>query len=63
MHSSASVRPCVHGHTYCAILGLVISSPVVILMGTDMGNINIIAVLTGLVCLVAGVFASRQLGK
>lgn len=50
-------------HTYCAILGLVISSPVVILMGTDMGNINIIAVLTGLVCLAAGVAASRQLGK
>ena len=50
-------------YTYCAILGLVISSPVVILMGTDMGNINIIAVLTGLVCLAAGVAASRQLGK
>lgn len=50
-------------HTYCAILGLVISSPVVILMGTDMSHINILAIVTGVVCLVAGAFAARQLGK
>lgn len=50
-------------YTYCAILGLVISSPVVILMGTDMSGINIIAVVTGIICLAAGALAARQLGK
>ena len=50
-------------HTYCAILGLVISSPVVILMGTDMQHINIVAIVTGIIGLVAGAFAARQLGK
>lgn len=50
-------------HTYCAILGLVISSPVVILMGTDMQHINIVAIVTGIIGLVAGTFAARQLGK
>ncbi len=50
-------------HTYCAILGLVVSSPVVILMGTNMSNINILSIVTGVICLVAGIFASRQLGK
>lgn len=50
-------------YTYCAILGLVISSPVVILMGTDMQHINIVAIVTGIIGLVAGTFAARQLGK
>lgn len=50
-------------HTYCAILGLVISSPVVILMGTDMQHINIVAIVTGIIGLAAGAFAARQLGK
>lgn len=50
-------------HTYCAILGLVISSPVVILMGTDMQHINIVAIVTGIIGLVAGTFVARQLGK
>ncbi|HBA97216.1 MAG TPA: DUF368 domain-containing protein, partial [Lachnospiraceae bacterium] len=50
-------------HTYCAILGLVMSSPVVILMGTDMAGINIVAIVTGVICLIAGTLAARQLGK
>jgi len=50
-------------HTYCAILGLVISSPVVILMGTNMAGINIVAIITGIAALVLGILASIQLGK
>lgn len=50
-------------YTYCAILGLVISSPVVILMGTDMARVNIIAIITGIIALIAGALAAKQLGK
>ncbi len=40
--------------TYCAILGLVISSPVVIMMRTSL-NISIYVLLTGIVALLAGI--------
>ena len=50
-------------YTYCAILGLVISSPVVILMGTDMARVNVIAIITGIIALAAGALAAKQLGK
>lgn len=50
-------------YTYCAILGLVISSPVVILMGTSMAGINIISIITGVIGLAAGIVVARFLGK
>lgn len=50
-------------YTYCAILGLVISSPVVILMGTNMAGISVVSIITGIIALAAGVVAARQLGK
>ena len=50
-------------YTYCAILGLVISSPVVILMGTDMARVNVIAIITGIIAFAAGALAAKQLGK
>ena len=48
--------------TYCAILGLVVSSPVVILMGTSL-QVNIITILTGVVALAVGVVVALKLGK
>lgn len=48
--------------TYCAILGLVVSSPVVILMGTSL-QVSVVTVLTGVVALAAGVAVSLKLGK
>lgn len=50
-------------HTYCAILGLVTSSPIVILMGTNMQNMNIAVIITGVIGLVVGTLVARQLGK
>lgn len=50
-------------HTYSAILGLVVSSPVVILMGTAFGSIGLVTILTGAVTLFAGVFIASLLGK
>ncbi len=49
--------------TYCAIMGLVISSPVVILMGTAMAGITVLTVLTGVVTLAVGVGIALCLGK
>lgn len=50
------------GLTYCAILGLVVSSPVVILMGTSL-HISIVTALTGVVALAAGAVVALKLGK
>lgn len=51
------------GLTYCAILGLVVSSPVVILMGTALSGISIVTVATGLVALVIGGLVALKLGE
>lgn len=40
--------------TYSAILGLVVSSPVVIMLGTSLGSLNVVSVLTGVVALIVG---------
>ena len=50
-------------YTYCAILGLVISSPIVILMGTALSGIPVVSVITGIIALAVGTFAALQLGK
>ena len=50
-------------YTYCAILGLVISSPIVILMGTALSAITVVSVITGIIALAVGTFAALQLGK
>ncbi|MEG0215949.1 MAG: DUF368 domain-containing protein, partial [Hungatella sp.] len=36
--------------TYCAITGLVLSSPIVILIGIPLSGISVFAILTGLLC-------------
>lgn len=50
------------GITYCAILGLVVSSPVVILMQTSL-RISIFTILTGIVALVIGALVALKLGE
>ena len=50
------------GLTYCAILGLVISSPVVILMGISL-QISILTLLTGVLALAVGALIALKLGE
>lgn len=50
-------------YTYCAILGLVVSSPIVILMGTALTGVTVATIITGIVALIAGVIGALQLGK
>lgn len=42
-------------YTYCAILGLVVSSPVVILMGTALVGISAVTLMSGLLIMVVGI--------
>lgn len=51
------------GLTYSAILGLVVSSPVVILMGTVLSGIGVTTVFTGLVALFVGGVIAFKLGE
>ncbi len=50
-------------YTYCAILGLVVSSPIVILMGTALAGISVFTVVTGVITFVIGTFIALKLGK
>ncbi len=49
--------------TYCGILGLVIASPVVILMGSRLGGMTVLTVVTGILALAVGAVVARTLGK
>lgn len=49
--------------TYCGIMGLVVSSPVVILMGTALAGLNVISIVTGIVALAVGIVIALCLGK
>ncbi len=49
--------------TYAGILGLVVSSPVVILMGTALGGLNVVTILTGVLALAVGTGVALCLGK
>lgn len=50
------------GVTFCAILGLVVASPVVILMGVAWSTVSIASVLVGVVLFGAGFVAAMKLG-
>ena len=50
-------------HAYWAIIGLIVASPVAIFLMGSMGTINVIAVLTGMVALLAGILISLKLGE
>ncbi len=48
---------------YWAIIGLIVASPFAIVMMNDFSGINVVSILTGAVCLVAGGFIALKLGK
>lgn len=48
--------------TYTGIMGLVIASPVVILMDVSLASLNVISILTGIVALAVGVGVALKLG-
>lgn len=48
---------------YWAIIGLIIASPFAIVLMNDFSGINLVAILTGAVCLVAGCFIAYKLGE
>ncbi len=50
-------------HAYWAIIGLIVASPIAILLMNSFGAINITAVLTGIVALAAGVAVALKLGE
>lgn len=49
--------------TYCAIMGLVIASPVVVLMGTPLSGVTLVSVITGIVCFLVGGLIALKLGE
>lgn len=49
--------------TYCGIMGLVVASPVVILMSAPLAGMSVVTVLTGAVTFVVGVVIGLCLGK
>lgn len=49
--------------TYCGIMGLVISSPVVILMGTVLAGLSVASVFTGIAAMGVGIAVALCLGK
>lgn len=48
---------------YWAIIGLIVASPVAILMMNEFGTLQIMTILTGVVALAAGVLVSLKLGE
>ena len=50
-------------HAYWAIIGLIVASPVAILLMNSFGAINIVTILTGIVALAAGVVVALKLGE
>ncbi len=50
-------------YAYCAIIGLILASPIAIIIMSDASKYNIVSVLTGLLAAAIGVVAARKLGK
>lgn len=50
-------------HTYFAIIGLLLATPIGILMTGDYANVSLSGILVGVVLLVVGLAASRKLGE
>lgn len=52
------------GYTYCGILGMVVASPVVILMDTSIyKGVNFLLVLAAIVCFIAGIVIAKLFGE
>ena len=49
-------------YAYWAIIGLIVSSPVAILLVSGMGTITIVSILTGIVSLAVGFVIAMKLG-
>lgn len=49
-------------HAYWAIIGLIVASPIGILLAGEIGAVTVLAVLTGVVTFAAGVFIAIKLG-
>ena len=50
-------------YAYCAILGLIIASPIAIIMLSDLAAYNVISVLTGVVTFAVGFLIARKLAE
>ena len=50
-------------HAYWGIIGLIVASPVAILLMNRFGTINVTAVLTGIAALAAGIVIALKLGE
>ncbi len=48
---------------YWAIIGLIVASPVAIMMMGEFGTINVVSILTGIVALAVGIFVAMKLGE
>lgn len=49
-------------HAYYAIIGLILASPIAILLKTDWGDFSVLMLLTGIITFVLGWFVSSKLG-
>lgn len=50
-------------YAYWAIIGLIVASPIAILLMANFGVITVPAVIAGIICLAAGAFAAYKLGE
>ncbi|MDD3369171.1 MAG: DUF368 domain-containing protein [Lachnospiraceae bacterium] len=50
-------------YAYCAILGLIIASPIAIILMSDLSRYNVVSILTGLVTLALGYFVASKLAE
>ena len=50
-------------HTYCAVLGLVIASPIAILLRTDLSGVTAVAILVSIVTFAAGFALAAWLAR
>lgn len=50
-------------YAYCAIIGLIVASPLAIIFMSDFSQYNLTAVLTGLITFVVGFIIARKLGE
>lgn len=50
-------------HAYWAIIGLIVASPIAILLMNSFGTINLVTILTGMIALAAGVVIALKLGE
>ena len=50
-------------YAYCAIIGLIVASPLAIIFMSDLSKYNLVAILTGLITFGIGFFIARKLGE